>query len=53
MQCSSREGTKFCIWWTSGCLNPHVEKEVKEACVRASGQLGRPVTKPEPIALKG
>lgn len=54
MECSLREGLKCCIWWTSGCLNPHVKKEVKEACANASGQLERPVAKPGLIAtLKG
>jgi hypothetical protein len=41
MECLLREGTKGCVWWMTGCLNPHAKPDVKKACASTAGQLDR------------
>lgn len=41
MECPRREGKKKCIWWVTGCMNPDVSTEVKQACAETCGNLER------------
>ena len=38
MMCLYREGKRRCTWWITGCVNPCVPAEVKNAC---NGQIAR------------